>query len=263
MWNWFKRKRQPEAPTFSQTAIGDLPVPSGKVLIVDPMFLDPSDTTSGVTIDVPVSKIAVQGQIIRYPEGGNRVAGIGLFFGEPPPDSRRCLGQVSVDSARVVLVDPVAVSRYWKKVGPERLGRIGIPNGEPMARQIAKQFALTPRFDGFFWEFAEPIPERLEEQIRVYLETLPEDTGFAHYFFHVETRNTHDQIRETMSEQRWCEFVLDEASGASLLAVTSGFGDGRYEVEGLYRSGQLIGVEVEFIGPDQDEILEAFPVLRY
>jgi hypothetical protein len=34
-------------------------------------------------------------------------------------------------------------------------------------------------------------------------------------------------------------------------------------VVGLYRSGELVGAEVEFIGPAQDEILEAFPILRY
>jgi hypothetical protein len=34
-------------------------------------------------------------------------------------------------------------------------------------------------------------------------------------------------------------------------------------VEGLYRSGRLIGVEVEFLGPAQDEFLKAFPIFRH
>jgi hypothetical protein len=263
VWNWFKRKRQPKPPTFSQVAIGELHVPSGKVQIADPMFLGPFDSTYGVVVEVPVSKIAVQALLIRYPEGGQRIARIGLFFGEPPPDSRQRLGEVGVDSATVVLVDPAAVAQYWKNVGPERLGWVGIPGGERLARLIARRFALTPRFNGLNWEFEDPISESLEEQIREYLKTVPGYDGFAYVFFHVKTWNTHDQIREAMSGRGWCEFVLDEASGASLFALPSGFGDGTYQVEGLYRSGQLIGVEVEFIGPDQDEILEAFPVLRY
>lgn len=48
-----------------------------------------------------------------------------------------------------------------------------------------------------------------------------------------------------------------------MFAVKTGYGDGEYHVDGLYDGDELRAVEVEFIGPQRDEILEAFPILRY
>jgi hypothetical protein len=95
------------------------------------------------------------------------------------------------------------------------------------------------------------------------LKTLPECAKFPFLYFSVRTMNTRERVQKATLDQQWCEVVLDESSGASLVAVQSGFGDGTYPVDGLYRSGQLIGVEVEFIGPGQEGLLEAFPVLRF
>ncbi|HVL10929.1 MAG TPA: hypothetical protein VM529_00085 [Gemmata sp.] len=39
--------------------------------------------------------------------------------------------------------------------------------------------------------------------------------------------------------------------------------DGPYTVEGLCRGDELLALEVRFIGPDQEPLLEAFPVLRH
>lgn len=95
------------------------------------------------------------------------------------------------------------------------------------------------------------------------MQTFPEYSKFTFMYFRVKTMNTCEHIQEAMRDQFWTEVVLDEVCGASLLAFSSGFGDGRYSVEGLYHSGELVGVEIEFIGPAQDKILEAFPMLRY
>ena len=53
------------------------------------------------------------------------------------------------------------------------------------------------------------------------------------------------------------------ATGSHPVGDASGFGDGRYTVEALSRGGELLAVEVRFIGPEQEPILEAFPMLRY
>jgi hypothetical protein len=243
--------------------LGTVWVKSGKVKIADPRYVLESDPIEGV----PHGQFDLQAQMIRYAEGGQRIARISLFFNSQQPDSRRCLMEVGVDTAMVVVADEQVVTQHWKEVGPKRIGRVTLPGQDHLAQQIARQFGLTPRLvDGHFWEFEEPITEDLERMIYAYLRTVPECTGFScqeALYFGIRTGNTLERLCEAMREQGWCEFVLDEVSGASVLAVRSGFGDGTYAMAGLYRSGQLIGLEVEFIGPAQDKLLAAFPMLRY
>ena len=82
-----------------------------------------------------------------------------------------------------------------------------------------------------------------------FLKTFPEFAEFPFMFFRVETGNTVSKLHKAMLGHRWCEIVLDEPSGANVVGVSSGFGDGTYRVEGLFQSQDLLGIEVEFIGP--------------
>jgi len=112
-------------------------------------------------------------------------------------------------------------------------------------------------------EFEQPISQQLEARITAYLQTFPEYAEYTFMYFRVETKNSFDRILEAVADRLWDEVILDESSGASLLVVSAGFGDGTYPVEGLCGGGELRAVEVEFIGPAQDEMLKAFPLLRY
>lgn len=44
---------------------------------------------------------------------------------------------------------------------------------------------------------------------------------------------------------------LDPPTGASMIFVPSGFGDGSYPVYALRVSGNLVGLEIQFIAPDE------------
>jgi hypothetical protein len=260
VWRWFKKKRAPDPPTFSQTVMGELEVASGAILIGDPMhFYDPIRVE-----DVPPGRFPVWAMIVRYPEGGERIARVGIRFRPGAPDARRPLGTIGVDSATVIVVDADVHARHWKEVGPERVGQIPLPGEDKVARLIGERFGLEWRKrDVFTTVFQEPISEELEKQILDYLRTFPEYAEYPFMYFRVETMNTFERIQEAMRNRSWSEVVLDEPSGQSLLAFASGFGDGSYPMEGQYRSGELAAVEAEFIRPAQDEILEAFPILRY
>jgi hypothetical protein len=255
MRNRFKRKRVPESPTVRQTRIGGVQIHSGTLLLADPFTLDGLRITG-----IPSQRVPVVAQLIRYPEGGQRVAKIGLRFRPGQVESRQTLGAIGVDSAKVVLLDARTYDQCWEDVGPERLGRT-------MDRQVAKRietkFGLKSRRSAPYWEFVESISAELEARITAYLKTFPEYAQHTFIYFRIETKNTCTRISEALRERLWAEMMLDENSGANLLAVSSGFGDGQYSIEGLYGSGELLGAEVEFIGPAQDAILEAFPILRY
>lgn len=261
MWNWFKRKRISKSPTISQERIGEVQVRCGTIFIADPIFIsDP------VRIEaVPPGLVPVSAIFIHYPEGGLRIARIGLRFRPGDAESQQTLGQVGVDSATVVVLDAQTYRECWKEVGPERIGQTATPkHHRRVAQLIEKQFGLRSReVNDLHSEFLEPISEELEARITAYLKTFPEYAEYPFFFFRIETGNTFERIQQAMGEKQWATVVLDAGSSASLLAVSSGFGDGTYPVEGLYRSGELVGVEVEFIDPEMDETLRAFPILRY
>jgi hypothetical protein len=261
MSNWNRKKKAPQSPRVADGMIAELSVPSGTLLLGDPMHFYAPVRVEGI----PTDTVPVRGWVIRYPEGGVRLARVGLTFRPDAPDSRRTLGEIHVDSAKVVAVDAEAHERYWQHVGPERIGHITLLDEGRVVRLLEKQFGLKTRVvNEIAAECEAPISEELEARIVAYLQTFSKYAEFPFMYFYIKTMNTVDRISEAMLQDGlWSEVVLDEASGARLLAFSSGFGDGTYEVEGLYHAGDLVGVEVEFIGPAQDELLEVFPILRY
>jgi hypothetical protein len=264
VWNWFKRKHTDNAPNIPQAMIGELHITSGTILLADPMYLNDSDV---IRIEgVPPGRCRVWGQVIRFSEGGERLARIGLRLRPGIAQTRRPLGEIPVDSAIVVAVDEQAYVAGWREIGTER---IGCASGHNLHQQIAKligrQFGLkSHEVNAVRSEFDEPISEELEEQIKAYLRTFPFYAERLSSYFYIDTKNTFDCVQECIGGDRlWGEVVLDANNGFNLLAFSSGFGDGSYKVEGLFDADELRCIEIEFIGASQDNLLEAFPLLRY
>lgn len=261
MLGWFKWRRKPQQPTVRHEVIGEVRCGSPTLLLADPAALYAPVRIEGV----PIGKHPIHASLIRYPEGGERVAKIAVRFRPGEALDRRSIGSIGVDSAIVVVLDEATFQAHWKEIGPERVGRTGTPNSHRrVAQLIGDKFGLRWREVDFLQsEFREPISEELEARITDFLKTFPEFADYPFMYFRVETSNSLDRVFEAMRKRSWCQLVLDAGSESDLFAVSSGFGDGRYDVQVLYGGGELHAVEVEFIGPAQDKILEAFPVLRH
>lgn len=160
MLNWFKRKRAAQIPTVTQVEIGELQVDSGTLLLADPMYLDHPVSVEGI----PPGRYQVCAQIIRYPEGGQRVARVGMNVRTGNVEARRTIREIAVDSGMIVAVDALACKTHWKEVGPERIGRTGTPGEHRrVARLIAKEFGLKSREVNFLHSVLEkPVSEGLE-----------------------------------------------------------------------------------------------------
>ena len=194
-----------------------------------------------------------------------RIAKIGLQIRNGIADSTIELGSIAVDSALIVVADEEMIQKHWQEVGPDRIGRTG-PIGEhrKVAKIIGDRFGLTWRtVDSFHSQFDEPISVELEERIISFLKTIPEYADYPFMYFRMKTSNCLDRVYEVMEERSYATVALDKSSDASVLALTSGFGDGTYPVMGLMKDGVLQSIKIDFIGPKQDEILDAFPVLRH
>ena len=249
---WFNRKPK---PTVRDERIGTVRTDSGTLLLADPTYL----SADSLRIDgLPPGVHPVTARLIRYPEGGQRVAAIALGV-RPGRGDRRPLGEVGVDSAKVALLDEQAYRDHWHDVGPER---VGVSISEDAIRLIGERFGLRwRRRDDCYFAFDEPIPVAREADIRAFLAGQPKYAKFAAIHFMIRTGDTAGRVADALLERWWAEVEL--APGAGVFAVSSGFGDGSYPVEGVYGPDGLRAVEVTFIGPEQDELLAAFPALRY
>jgi hypothetical protein len=214
---------------------------------------------------LPLGDHPVFVQVIQYPEGGRRVASIEVDLALPATGSPELLGEIGVDSASVVFVDAKVHEEFWKDEGTARIGVLSTPQHRKVAKLLQKRFGIKSEpVNPVRSELVQPVSRVLEEEIVAYLETCPEYSEYAFMFFRVETKNTREQLRDNLNAQGlWCELILDEPSGANALAIKSGFGDGSYPAYGIRGSSGLARVAVEFIGPADEKVLEAFPLLRY
>lgn len=175
------------------------------------------------------------------------------------------LGEIAVDSGAVALVDAGVREQFWRQEGQARIGVVSTPQHRTIAELLRQRFGLQSKpVSRFRSDLTRPVSHDVEEEIIAYLKTLPEYAEYPFMYFRVETRNTCDQLHEGLDGQRlWCELVLDKASGGNVLAFSSGFGDGCYSAYGVRGGGRWSRAVVQFIGPRQEKLLEAFPVLRY
>src|SRR5262245_28164258 len=127
------RQEAPERPIVRRHRVGLLKVFSGAVLVED----------LSCCIDVrlrpvPNGEHPVMADVIHYPEGGRRVAKVVMRFGPVRGRRKDLLGEVGVNSAKVLLTDARTRNRARWRAGPERLGVIVTYH----ARRLQKRFGL-------------------------------------------------------------------------------------------------------------------------
>jgi len=261
MRTWFRRKHQPKGTSVGTMGGREARVHSGTLLVCDPMGL-----SGGIQVtNVPAGDHPVVAQVISYAEGGKRLAGIKLAFTTEVGGVPHKIGEVDVESASVAVLDNEACEQFWQEQGNARLGIIASPEHRHIAKLLNKRFQLESRpVNAIRSELVEPVSEELEAEIVAYRKTFPNYAAFPFMFFRIETRNTRELLRDALAAHGlYCQMVLDRATRANVFLFQSGFGDGTYPVLGRQIHERLGDVAVEFIGPAQDKILEAFPLLRY
>lgn len=238
MPDWLNRKRPPAART---AVLGDLPVPSGAVVVCDPAYwYDP----------VRADGLPPGGYRVSARFAGGDVVGVEvLAAGSPRPDGRRRVGEVAVDSAKVFVADADAAEADWAEDGPSQVGFVPTPGGERVARLIGERFGLRWRRDGHQHWFTDPIPPELERQIEAFVRTLPKGAEYPFFLFQMATDGTGSRSRMSAAMADgpgWAEVTLRADCPTAAFVVSSGSSDGTYPVDLLLHAGRPVGVAVAF-----------------
>jgi hypothetical protein len=250
-WDFFRIRVGRRRPRARRQSIGRLQLPSGALLLADPCkFYDPLRVEG-----FPPGAASVQVDVADLPAWGPRVAR--LIVGDPVETAGPCeqVGSIGVDSAQVAAVDAHNFERFWAETGPDRIGETGIPKEHhEVAELLCERFGLhVASTDEFHTRFAEPISEELEGRIMAFLQSIPEYTQFPFFYFRIKTNNTVERLVDARKEGFWRNLTLDDASGANVIGVDSGIGDGRYPVFVRRDGGRVVAAEVEFIDPDSGD----------
>ncbi|MDB5340978.1 MAG: hypothetical protein JWN70_6597 [Planctomycetaceae bacterium] len=258
--DWFKLKRGPAVSVCQQTEVGTIRVDSGCLLFGDPSYVSELARIEGI----PPGEHSVQALSVRYPGGFSRLAKIGIRFQPGTTDSQRSIGGIYVGSGMVVAVDSEDCQKYWTEVGPARIGHSSGKDSPRVAKLIEKRFGVkwVPH-SIISMRSVQPISEQLEEQITAYLQTFPEFANYTFIDFSIRTENSCERVAASLNADAWSEVELDTTSHAALLAMSSGYGDGNYDLQGIFQGDKLLGMECEFFGAEMDEALIGVPALRY
>lgn len=258
--DWFTLKRDPAIPICRQSEIGTVRVESGCLLLGDPTYISDMTRIDGI----PSGEHSVHALSVRYPAGFSRLAKIGIRFQPGITDSQRKIGGFDVESGMAVVADCDVIQQHWAEVGPARIGISCGKDSRRVAKLIEKQFGVkwVPRSITSM-KSVQPISEQLEEQITAYLQTFPEFEKYTFIYFSIHTENSYDRVAASLQNGAWNEVELDPISHAALLVMSTGYGDGQYDLFGIFQGNKLLGIECEFFGVEMDEALIGAPALCY
>lgn len=233
------------SPNSSWQTIGQLLVHSGRLRLVDPVYLlDDDDAALGCEVLTPNGQFDVQIAVVNDPIHGTYVTQLRVLINAecvPVTSKNRC--DVNVDSAMVVMLDSANIEPYWIRVGPHRQAVL-VGADKPQILALLRQKGF--RF-GDVTQWATPFLDPLNLADEDRMRTLIRTHGLAGTPI-VRTGNSYDQIVDTMQATDQVFACLDFPNGQTGFAVATrtGRGDGCYEVHELHGESGLYAIEIDF-----------------
>jgi hypothetical protein len=229
-------------PVAIKKSLGRLKLRSGTLVLGDPQYL-PGLEVPNVAFD----EVEISASLSRYPSGNETVAALRLALGEMSGGgSRRKVGDVGIDSAKLVVADKSDIEEHWTETGKDRIGVISTARDDTVLRLLTKLFKLkTVRVNPVAAEVIGPVSEELASEIEDYLKADAKYADFPFMHFRVQTNNSFERVN--YMTKAW-EFMPVGNQPAPLMFVCgTGRGDGRYDVEGQFDGDVLRALTITFI----------------
>lgn len=229
-------------PTCSDALLGELRLPSRCLILGDPQYLPQIEVANTAS-----AMASISARLQRYPSGASTVAALNVRFGERQDSSqRRLIGQLAIDSAKVVLTDKADFNEHWTDVGKDRIGVISTVQDKSLLKDLTRRFQLrTTQVNQIRAEIVGAVAQELEGRILDYLKTIPRYADFPFMYFRVQTNNSFDRVNYMPTS--WGLLPVGNRDEPVMFACETGRGDGTYDIFGEYRGDQVEEVSVVFI----------------
>ena len=213
-------------PTLVRKFLGTLKLRSGTLSLGDPQ-----EPFSLEVPNIAATEIEISAQLRQYPKGMGPLTALTLKLGnETTITSRRKIGTVGIDSAKLVVLDKADLEEHWTQEGKDRIGVISTAPDDAVLRLLTKRFKLRTRQENVVRaEVVGPVSESLEKKVDDYLKSYPEYADYPSFHFRVQTNNSFD--RANYMSKPWDFMPVGNAAAPLMFVCATGRGDGVYDVE--------------------------------
>src|SRR5262249_49829197 len=170
----------------------------------------------------------------RSPSGAGTLTSLRRSFGERAGDAtRRKVGEVGIDSAKLVVADKADIEEHWTEAGKDRIGVISTAPDDTVLRLLTKRFQLKAvRVNPVRAEVAGPASCQPPEEIEAFLKADPNYADYPFMYFHVQTNNSFD--RANHMNRGWQFMPVGNGPEPLMFVCETGRGDGCYDVQGEF-----------------------------
>jgi hypothetical protein len=212
-------------PTATQSFLGTLKLRSGTLALGDPQYLPSLEVP-----DLAADEVTISAKMWNYPSGAATVTALTLGLGDDSAvDSQRKIGEVGIDSAKLVVADKADIEEHWTDVGKDRIGVISTARDDTVLRALQNRFKLkTVRVNPVRAEVVGPVAESLQREIEDYLKSIPKYADYPFMYFRVQTNNSFDRVNYL--KKAWDFIPVGNESAPLMFVCGTGRGDGTYDV---------------------------------
>src|SRR5262245_43317366 len=228
-------------PVTVKRRLGRLKLRSGTLSLSDPQY-----ATDLEIPNIAAKVVAISASLWRYPSGMQTVKSLRLRLGDRIGGDRRIIGQVGIDSAKLIVADKADIEEHWTATGKDRIGVISTAPDDTVLRLLKKRFKLkTFRANNVRAQVVDPVSEQLEADIEAFLQADPRYAGFTLPYFHVQTNNSFD--RAIFMRGAWQFMPVGNNPEPLMFVCDTGRGDGCYDVKGQFEGDILRRLTITFI----------------
>ena len=231
-------------PTSIERFLGTLPLRSGTLILGDPQYMPALEVPN-----IDVSEAQISAQIRSYPSQETCLTALTIKLGdEVGIDSRSTIGEVGIDSAKLVVADKVEFEEHWTDVGKDRLGVIITARNDAVLRMLTKRFKLkTRQVNRIRAEVQGPVSESLENEIEGLLNSMPDYADFP-YMHRCARTQPQLSIKANRMTRSWEFMPVGNADEPLMFVCETGRGDGAYKVQGEFLGDVPKALSIMFIG---------------